>query len=169
MHLAGGNATFTTKLGAIGDEVSITVEDVILLEEDYVIHFPVSMRNVWDNVIYTCSVQLLFRNEAEVGVWCSTRGIPKGDVKPINLIWDFAAEWYGTHADVNWKKWSLQDAIDIFRRHGLTGSTWSLGGHGDRFQRYLKIHIVRTLDIQLHMFTDQTCEMYISLVAGDHD
>lgn len=133
MHLAGGNATFTTRLGAIGEEVNITVKDGILLDKDYVIHFPVPMRNVWDNVIYTCSVQLLFRNEAEVDGWCSTRGIPKGDVRPINQIWDFAAEWYGTHLDVNWKKWSLHDAIDIFRRHGLTGSTWSLGGNGDRF------------------------------------
>ncbi|KAJ5366653.1 transmembrane protein [Penicillium brevicompactum] len=133
MHLAGQTATLKTRLGAIGDEVSITVENGELLDKDYVIHFPIPMRNAWDNVIYTCSVQLLFRNEAEVDEWCSTRGIPKGDVRPIEQIWNFATEWYGRHADADWTKWSLHDAVEIFRRHNLTGPTWSIGDNSGRF------------------------------------
>ncbi|RSL74578.1 hypothetical protein CEP53_000209 [Fusarium sp. AF-6] len=133
MHLAGGTATLKTRLGAIGDEVTLTVQDGKLLDKDYVIQFPVPMRNAWDNVIYTCSVQLLFRDEAEVDEWCSTLGIPKGDVRPVEQIWDFATEWYGRHADTDWTRWSLDDAVEIFRRHNLTGSTWTIGGDTGRF------------------------------------
>ncbi|EFZ01964.1 alkylmercury lyase domain protein [Metarhizium robertsii] len=133
MHLAGGTSTLTTRIGAIGDEVSVTVRDGQLLDTDFVIHFPVPMRHAWDNVIYTCSVQLLFRNEAEVDEWCATRGIAKGDVRPIKQIWDFAAEWYGRHADADWTKWTLPDAAEIFARHRLTGPTWAIGDEAGRF------------------------------------
>jgi hypothetical protein len=73
IHLVGGDATLTNRLGAIGDEVNITVKDGILLDKDYVVHFSIPMRNVWDNVNYTCSVHLLCHNEVEVDEWCSTR------------------------------------------------------------------------------------------------
>ncbi|CRG87509.1 hypothetical protein PISL3812_04527 [Talaromyces islandicus] len=127
------HATLTTRLGAIGDEVTISVENGRLLDRDYVIHFPIPMRNAWDNVIYTCSVMLLFHNEAEVDEWCSTRGIPKGDVRPIEQVWKFATEWYGCHADTDWTKWSLHDATEIFRRHNLTGPIWAIEDGAERF------------------------------------
>jgi hypothetical protein len=133
MQLAGRNATLKTRLGAIGDKVSITVENGELLDKDYIIHFPIPMRNAWDNVVYTCSVMLLFRNKAEVDEWCSTRGIPKGDVRPIEQIWNFATKWYGRHADADWTKWSLRDALEIFRRHNLTGPIWLIGDNAERF------------------------------------
>ncbi|KAH7024478.1 putative transmembrane protein [Microdochium trichocladiopsis] len=134
MHLARGtSSTFTTRTGAIGDEVTLSVEDGQLRETDFVVHFPVPMRNVWDNVIYICSVQLLFRDEAEVEEWCATRGIPKGDVRPVQQVWDFAREWYGRHADADWTKWSLHEAVEIFRKHGLTGPTWTIGDESGRF------------------------------------
>lgn len=92
MKLAGGTASLRTTIGALGDEVSITVQDGHLMDTDFVIHFPVPMKQAWDSVMYTCSVQLLFRNEAEVDEWCRHTGMPKGDVRPIKQIWDFAAE-----------------------------------------------------------------------------
>lgn len=133
MQLAGGNATLCTRTGAIGDEVSVTARDGQLLDTDFVIHFPVPMRHAWDSVIYTCSVQLLFRNEAEVDEWCASRGIAKGDVRPIQQIWDFATEWYGRHADADWTKWSLSEATDIFKRHNLTGPIWAIDDEAGRF------------------------------------
>ncbi|KAL7758331.1 hypothetical protein ACKLNR_012858 [Fusarium oxysporum f. sp. zingiberi] len=133
MQLAGRTATLTTRLGAIGDEVTIRIEDGKLLDKDFVIHFPIPMLKAWDNVIYTCSVQLLFRDATQVDEWCLTRGIPKGDVRPIEQIWDFATEWYGRHADKNWTKWSLHEAVEIFRRHNLTGSIWAIGSDEGRF------------------------------------
>ncbi|CAG9937864.1 unnamed protein product [Clonostachys rosea f. rosea IK726] len=131
--LAGGTAVLKTRTGAIGDEVSVTARDGQLVDTDFVVHFPVPMSNCWDNVIYTCSVQLLFRNEAEVDEWCAVRGVPKGDVRPIRQIWDFAAEWYGRHADADWTKWSLHEAKDIFDRHGLDGPNWAVEHDAGRF------------------------------------
>lgn len=133
MGLLGRTSTLKTKVGAIGDEISITIENGELLDKDYVIHFPIPMRNAWDNVIYTCSVMLLFHNEAEVDEWCSTRGISKGDVRPIEQIWKFAREWYGRHADADWTKWSSQEAVEMFRRHHLTGPVWAIYGDVERF------------------------------------
>src|SRR6478736_6795310 len=45
IHLVGGDATLTTRLGAIGDEVHITVKDGILFDKYYVVHFPALLRN----------------------------------------------------------------------------------------------------------------------------
>ena len=132
-YLAGGNATIETRTGAIGEHATIRIEDGRLLDSDYVVHFPIPMRRAWANVVYTCSVQLLFRDEAEVDAWCATRGIPKGDVRPIERIWNFARDWYGRHADAHWTKWSTQEAAELFARHGLDGPIWALSDDGGRF------------------------------------
>ena len=133
VHLAGGSATVETRVGAIDDPVTIRIEDGKLIDTDFIVHFPIPMRNAWDNVVYTCSVQLLFRNQVEVDDWCRVRGIPKGDVRPIEQVWTFAAEWYGRHADSDWTKWSKREAAEIFSRHNLTGPVWALGDEGERF------------------------------------
>lgn len=149
-HLAGGTATIETRLGAIGDAITISIVDGELIQtdssssnssssssspitSDLVVHFPIPMKKCWDNVIHTCSVMCYFRNEAEVDAWCAERGVPKGDVVPIQQVWHFAKEWYGRHADADWTKWSLKEACDIFARHSLTSATWSLASDGGRF------------------------------------
>lgn len=132
-HLAGGTATIETRMGALDDSATIRIENGKLLDTDYVVHFPIPMRNAWDNVLYTCSIMLLFRNEAQVDAWCAARGIPKGDVRPIAQIWAFATEWYARHADVDWQKWTGREASGIFQRHGLTGPIWKLAEATERF------------------------------------
>lgn len=133
VQLAGGTATVETRIGAIGDHVTTRFEDGKLIDTDFVVHFPIPMRQAWDNVIYTCSIMLLFRNEVQVDAWCAARGIPKGDVRPIEQVWKFAAEWYARHADANWTKWSVQEAAEIFSRHQLTGPIWTLANQTGRF------------------------------------
>ncbi|KAI8871456.1 putative transmembrane protein [Ramicandelaber brevisporus] len=132
-HLAGGTATIETRIGGVGDHATIRIENGKLMDTDYVVHFPIPMRKAWDNVIYTCSIMLIFRDEAQVDEWCESRGIPKGDVRPIEQIWTFATEWYGRHADVDWKKWSVREAAEMFQRHGLTGPIWTLTEESERF------------------------------------
>lgn len=132
-QLAGRTATVETRIGAIDDYATIRIENGKLINTDFVVHFPIPMRQAWDNVIYTCSIMLLFRNEAQVDDWCAARGIPKGDVRPIEQVWTFAAEWYGRHADANWTKPSMRDAAEIFRRHNLTGPIWTLSDETARF------------------------------------
>lgn len=132
-HLAGGTGTVETRMGAIDDYARIRIENGTLLDTDYVVHFPIPMRKAWDNVIYTCSVMLMFRNETQVDAWCASRCIPKGDVRPIAQIWALAAEWYARHANADWKKWSGRDDAGIFQRHGLTGPIRKLSEESQRF------------------------------------
>jgi hypothetical protein len=132
-HLAGGTATIETRVGALDEPVTIRIVDGELRDSDYVVHFPVPMSRAWNNVIYTCSVMLVFRDEAQVDEWCTTRGIAKGDVRPIEQVWRFAVEWYGRHADADWIKWSTREAADMFLRHNLSGPTWALADQPERF------------------------------------
>ena len=133
VHLAGGSGTIETRLGALNDQATIRIEKGKLLDTNFVVHFPIPMKQVWDNVIYTCSVQLLFSAEAQVDEWCVATGIPKGDVRSIEQVWNFAREWYGRHADVDWTKWTVREAIEIFSRHHLSGPIWSLADEAGHF------------------------------------
>lgn len=132
-QLAGGTATIEARSGALDAPITVRIEGGKLLDADLVVHFAVPMRRAWDNVIYTCSVMLLFRDESEVDAWCAARGIAKGDVRPLSQVWKFAAEWYSRHADAAWEKWTVEEAAEIFRRHGLTGPTWDLQASSERF------------------------------------
>lgn len=133
VHLVQDTCTIETRLGGIGELVTLRVEDGRLDDPDYVVHFPIPMSKAWDNVIYTCSVMLLFRNEAAVEDWCLERGIPKGSVVPVEQVMRFAAAWYAHHADPGWTKWSAVEAADLFERHALRGPIWSLAAEAGRF------------------------------------
>ena len=56
-----GDVVITTSLGAHGEKVDISITDGEVAEEDLLVHFPVSMKQAWDNVIYTCSTMLVFK------------------------------------------------------------------------------------------------------------
>ena len=132
-ELAGGTATITTALGAVGRQVTVRIRDRRVLDRDYVVHFPIKMVNSWNNVLVTCSMMLLFEDDAAVETWCATRGQIKGDVRPIEQIWGFAREWYGRHRDRDWVKWTQAEAAAMFVRHGLTGPIWELPVGRGRF------------------------------------
>ncbi|MEE9586593.1 MAG: alkylmercury lyase family protein [Hyphomicrobiaceae bacterium] len=131
--LLEGNATITTALGANDRQITIHVEDGEVVETDLLVHFPVPMQNVWDNIVYTCSSMLVFDSEAKIDAWCAKHRIAKGDVQPIAKVWRFASEWYGRHGDEDWRKWTAAEAAEIFARHGLTGPIWDLPSEQGRF------------------------------------
>jgi hypothetical protein len=131
--LAGGTCTIRTTLGMTGRQVTVRVENGAVLDKDYVVHFPIPMTKAWDNVVYTCSLMLLFESEADVDAWCATHCKPKGDVRPIEQVWRFAAEWYGRHLDRDWRKWTSEEAAAIFARNGLTGPVWEIPVTKGRF------------------------------------
>jgi hypothetical protein len=132
-RLAGGSGTITTTLGGLGETATLRFAGDRLLDDGFVVHFPVPMARAWDNVVYTCSVMLLFRDAASVDAWSASRGIDRGDVRPAAQIWRFAGEWYGRHLDDDWRKWTVDEAAAIFRRHGLDGPIWALPGAATRF------------------------------------
>jgi Alkylmercury lyase len=126
IQLVGGTGSVTTRVGALGESVTLHLVDHELRDRDFVVHFPVPMQRAWHNVIYTCSVILLFRRPSDVDTWCSVRGIEKGDVRPAEQVSRFATAWYGRHLSENWRKWSNREAAALFRDHGLTGPVWAL-------------------------------------------
>ena len=131
--LAGGTASITTTPGNKRESVSININKGVLLDSDYYVHFPIKMSEAWNNVHYTCSMMLVFENESDVDVWCARHGKVKGDVRPIDQIWRFSQDWYGRHADRNWSKWTVDEASQIFKRHGLDGPVWEMDRGSDRF------------------------------------
>lgn len=131
--LVGGSAAIETRIGALDEPVTIRTKRGRILDKNFVVHFPVPMRQAWDNVLYTCSVMLLFQDEAQVNAWCAERGVQKGDVRPIEQVWRFAAEWYARHADADWTKLSTHEARCLFEKHALTGPIWELPPEAKRF------------------------------------
>jgi hypothetical protein len=127
------DVTITTNLGAHDEQVVIHIKDGVLQEKDLVVHFPIPMQKAWDNVIYTCSAMLVFRDESQIDAWVERHHIPKGDVQPIDHVWAFARKWYGNHLDVNWRKWTMEEAREIFKQFGLAGRIWELEATQSRF------------------------------------
>lgn len=127
------DVTITTTLGADGRQVDVHIQDGCVVETDYVVHFPVPMRQAWDNVIYTCSTMLLFESEQHVARWSREHRIPQGDVQPIETIWEFSKIWYGDHLNPDWHKWSNDEAQQIFAQFGLDGPIWNIPTSDARF------------------------------------
>ena len=131
--LVKDDVKITTTLGAEKQQVEINIIDGTIQEKDYFVHFPIKMKEAWDNVIYTCSTMLLFKNEESVDVWCEKHNIPKGDIQPIEKIWNFSKKWYGNHLKEDWIKWTMDEARDMFREFQLNHPIWDLGSSNERF------------------------------------
>lgn len=124
--LVEGDVSIVTTLGAEGEQVTVAVKSGQVEATGYVVHFPVPMRRVWDDVIYSCTNMLLFENEEAVHRWTDRHRVPKGDVQPLGVVWELAKVWYGRHRDRDWQKWSVDEAREIFAGLGLVGDTWEL-------------------------------------------
>lgn len=127
------DAEIISSIGAHGEPVKLHIKDGEVAENELLVHFPVPMKNAWDNVIYTCSTMLLFRNKEEIRKWSSRHGIPVGDIQKVSKIWAFSKKWYGNHLDPEWKKWTVEEAGQIFEEFELNHPVWRLEGSDSRF------------------------------------
>lgn len=123
----------STIIGGERKQVTIHILDGAIQEKNYYVHFPISMKNAWDNVIYTCSNMLLFENEKQVNSWSEKHNIPKGDVQPIEKIWAFSKKWYGNHLNPNWEKWTIAEAKAMFAAFNLDHKIWHLEDSKEHF------------------------------------
>ncbi len=130
--LGGDNIRIYSSFGAEGTPVTLEIQQH-QVKGDAVVHFPIPMAKAWDNVIYTCTTMLLFEDEAAVDAWSARHAIPKGDVQPVQHVYDFAQVWYGRHHDQNWQKWTTEQAREIFERFGLSSPIWALPQTQERF------------------------------------
>ena len=122
-----------TTIGAETKQIEINIIDGEIQEKNYFIHFPIPMKNAWDNVIYTCSNMLVFENETQIEEWTKKNNISKGDIQPIEKIWNFSKKWYGNHLNPNWKKWTIEEAKEIFNEFDLKNKIWQLEDSNERF------------------------------------
>jgi hypothetical protein len=127
------DVSITTNLGAHGEQVIIQIIDGKLQEKDLIVHFPIPMKYAWDNVLYTCSNMLVFKDENQVDSWTKRHNIPKGDIQPIDNIWKFSKKWYGNHLNPDWKKWTMKEAKDMFSEFNLKHEVWDLENSDSRF------------------------------------
>ncbi len=127
------DVTITTTIGAETKQIEINIINGELQEKNYYIHFPIPMKNAWDNVIYTCSNMLIFESIAQVQAWSQKHNIPTGDIQAIETIWDFSKQWYGNHLDPAWTKWTIEEAKQMFREFNLNHSIWKLEDSKERF------------------------------------
>lgn len=132
-QLVGGKVSIFAPLGGEERQVELRVHEGRLLDEDYVVHFPIPMTRAWDNVIYTCSTMLAFEGSEEVEEWCLRHRMALGDVQPIGKIAELAAVWYGRHLERDWRKWTVDEAREIFERFDLTHEIWRLPAGDERF------------------------------------
>ena len=131
--LLEGDVDIVTTLGAEEEQVTVAVRDGQVQGKGLVVHFPVPKRRVWENVVYSCSNMLLFESEEAVDQWVKRHRVPKGDVQPIEVVWELAKAWYGRHLDRDWQKWSISQAREIFAGLGLSGDTWELPDSDGQF------------------------------------
>lgn len=127
------DVTITTRLGAYDKQVIIHIMDGKVKETNLFVHFPVSMKKAWDNIIYTCSNMLVFDSEKQIDAWSQRHHIPKGDIQPITHIWEFAKSWYGNHLNPDWAKWTMEEAKQMFQQFHLTHPVWDMEMSNSRF------------------------------------
>ena len=125
--------TITSSLGAEEERVTLTVEHGRVTPASLLVHFPIPMTRAWDNVIYTCSMMLLFRDEAQVRDWSRRHGVDVGEVQPVSTVLELAKRWYGEHLRPDWRKKTVAEAAAIFADLGLDHPVWHLGSTSGRF------------------------------------
>ena len=131
--LVGGRVEIITTLGADDRQVTIEIEGEDISGPGLLVHFPTPMAKIWENVVYSCSMMLVFETEDHIDKWCYRHNVPKGDIKRLDELYPFAAEWYGKYLDVNWKKWTVLEARELMDRHGFSGPSWALEDRAGRF------------------------------------
>jgi hypothetical protein len=130
-HLAGGKIRIHTRLGGEYESLVLNVEDGIPLDqENAVVHFSIPPRNAWNNVHQHCSLVLPFRSEADIAPWCLKHGQQYGEAVSVATTASLARRWYGPYANPQWRKWTVDQAQQIFQLSGLTSPFWELSGKG---------------------------------------
>lgn len=89
-------------------------------------HFLVPTAHMWDDVVHTCSNQLLFCDDRCIDSWLDATGNTNGYRMDLATLWRFAAGWYAGRLDHGYRRREPSEALGYFREVGLHGPFWGL-------------------------------------------
>ena len=93
---------------------------------EQVAHFLTPVARMWEDVVQTCSNQLIFCNESCVDDWVRRKEVERGYVMDLTTLWRFAADWYTGRLDRGYVRREPSQAADYMRSVGLSGPFWGL-------------------------------------------
>lgn len=132
--LVRGKVQVHTRYGGEAESLVIPVVDGQLVGfEEVVVHFAIPPSKAWDNVHQHCSMVLPFRRADDIGTWCKRHSLPHGEAVPLHQVVRLAQLWYGSHANSDWRKWTLAEAQTIFHQAGLISEFWELRVRSGKF------------------------------------
>lgn len=131
--LVGGSTRIHTRYGAESEPLIIDALNGMPARNDVLVHFAIPPARAWDNVHQHCSLVLPFHSLNEIDDWCKRHGVAVGEALPLKTVADLARAWYGSHADRHWRKWTVQQALEIFEGVGLTSEFWHLAPRQGNF------------------------------------
>lgn len=124
--LSQNDSRIFTRVSGESRPLTIDIVNGTVVPKDLCVHFAIPAKRLWDNVIYTCANMLVFENTSEVEEWCQRHGVQKGQVLPIEQVWELAKMWYGNYLEDTWTRKTPEYAESIFRKTGLTGAFWEM-------------------------------------------
>jgi hypothetical protein len=81
---------------------------------------------MWDDVVHTCSNQVLFCGDGCIDTWLARAGQSEGYRMDLSTTWRFAAGWYAGRLDRGYRRREPGEALDYFAEVGLSGPFWGL-------------------------------------------
>lgn len=91
---------------------------------DWVAHFLVPVTQMWNDVVYACSNQLLFCNRTHVEEWLQKTGNVFGTILDLSTLWILATNWYKGRLTSEYRRRTADEAADFFASIGLKGDFW---------------------------------------------
>ncbi|GAA3766092.1 hypothetical protein GCM10022270_27600 [Terriglobus aquaticus] len=130
-QLAGGVVRIHTRIGAEIEQIVVEVRNGVPLDADGIfVHFSIPPRRAWANVHQHCSLVLPFRSHNDINQWCERHGQTYGEAVTLERTAALARRWYGPYARASWRKWTVEQAREIFNESGLTSPFWEIPGRG---------------------------------------
>ncbi|HEY4332947.1 MAG TPA: organomercurial lyase [Ilumatobacteraceae bacterium] len=122
----GGDVLVATQCPACAAPLAWAVGRGVPPPGDEIAHFLVPAANIWDDVIHTCSNQLLFCSNACIDQWLTRTGNAEGYRMNLETLWRFASRWYEGRLDRGYERRHPATAHDYLRSVGLTGPFWGV-------------------------------------------
>ena len=122
--LLGTTCLVATHCPGCGSPIALDVAPDAAPAGDLVAHFLVPVLRIWDDVVFTCSQQLLFCDQSHVDYWLARTGHSRGAVLDLSTLWRLATGWYAGRLTPGYRRRTPAEAANFFASIGLTGDFW---------------------------------------------